>query len=365
MLAFLAGLAAAHPVVAGASALALVGGGSAAALAAIDQQPPALVQSVVDGDTIRVSRGDDSFKVRLLNINTPESVDPDKPVECMALEATAFLKQRLPAGTPVQLEYDEQRQDRYGRDLAGVFVDGILVNAEIARAGLGAAVLYGDNDRFFDEVLAAQAQAESNHVGLYSPEVACTLPAQVLAYENKAARAGQAPAPAADLAALDARGEALDSLADEGAALLAVLASSGERFPMAAFTGPTLSALRSQLQGAVASARDLRRGNEQARAAEVERQRVAAEEEAAARRQAEEDARESAASAAAAAAPQQSASSTAGDGGPAQPTGGGEPWNSPGPDLDCADIGHQVSITGADYHGLDRDGDGVGCESYG
>ena len=49
---------------------------------------------------------------------------------------------------------------------------------------------------------------------------------------------------------------------------------------------------------------------------------------------------------------------------PQQPTSG-EPWNQPGPDLDCADIGHVVFITGTDYHKLDRDGDGVGCESYG
>lgn len=41
-----------------------------------------------------------------------------------------------------------------------------------------------------------------------------------------------------------------------------------------------------------------------------------------------------------------------------------EPWNMPGPDLDCPDIGHRVFITGPDYHRLDRDGDGIGCESY-
>lgn len=43
----------------------------------------------------------------------------------------------------------------------------------------------------------------------------------------------------------------------------------------------------------------------------------------------------------------------------------GEPWNQPGPDLDCADIGQRVIITGPDYHGLDGDKDGIGCETYG
>lgn len=45
------------------------------------------------------------------------------------------------------------------------------------------------------------------------------------------------------------------------------------------------------------------------------------------------------------------------------PAPSAEPWNAPGPDLDCADIGHPVVITGPDYHRLDRNGDGIGCES--
>jgi endonuclease YncB( thermonuclease family) len=53
---------------------------------------------------------------------------------------------------------------------------------------------------------------------------------------------------------------------------------------------------------------------------------------------------------------------------PPRPQGqaaGPEPWNQPGPDLDCSDIGRAVVITGPDYHGLDSDGDGIGCDSYG
>lgn len=50
---------------------------------------------------------------------------------------------------------------------------------------------------------------------------------------------------------------------------------------------------------------------------------------------------------------------------PAQtaPASSAEPWNQPGPDLDCSDIGHPVVITGPDYHRLDRDGDGIGCDA--
>lgn len=44
---------------------------------------------------------------------------------------------------------------------------------------------------------------------------------------------------------------------------------------------------------------------------------------------------------------------------------GVEPWEVPGPDLDCSDIGKMVILTGPDYHNIDGDGDGIGCESYG
>ncbi len=50
---------------------------------------------------------------------------------------------------------------------------------------------------------------------------------------------------------------------------------------------------------------------------------------------------------------------------PKAAAGSAEPWNQPGPDLDCADIRRKVRITGPDYHRLDADGDGWGCDSYG
>ena len=50
---------------------------------------------------------------------------------------------------------------------------------------------------------------------------------------------------------------------------------------------------------------------------------------------------------------------------PQQIAAGAEPWEVPGPDLDCSDIGKMVLLKGPDYHNIDGDGDGVGCESYG
>ena len=139
-----------------------------------------VVQRVVDGDTIDVAVGGATTRIRLLNIDTPETVDPNQPVQCLGPEATEFLKSMLLVGTAVGLEYDEERIDRYDRTLAAVFTpDGKLVNAEIARQGLAATMVIGDNDRFYPQVEQARAEAMAASRGLYSADVACTVPAQV------------------------------------------------------------------------------------------------------------------------------------------------------------------------------------------
>lgn len=163
----------------------LVSGGVAtsvtvAAVADTTESDRAVVERVVDGDTVDVSLDGTSTRVRLLNIDTPESVDPNQPVQCLGPEASEFLKSRLPPGTVVTLEYDEERTDGWGRTLAGVSTpDGTLVNAEVARQGLAAAVVIGGNDRFFPEVERARDEAVAAGRGLYSPEVACAVSAQV------------------------------------------------------------------------------------------------------------------------------------------------------------------------------------------
>lgn len=129
----------------------------------------ATIERVVDGDTVIVQLDGTSTRVRLLNIDTPESVKPDSPVECLGPETSAFLTQLLPAGTPVTLQFDLELYDQYDRMLAGlVTTDGSFVNATIARAGLAESVTYSTNDRFTAEVDAAVAEARSAGVGLWS-----------------------------------------------------------------------------------------------------------------------------------------------------------------------------------------------------
>jgi micrococcal nuclease len=92
------------------------------------------VVEVLDGDTIRVARGDDTDTVRLLGINTPETHHPTKPVECFGPEAAAYTEAHL-RGRSVQLEADIEGRDRYDRRLAYVIVDGDRFNDELVRRG--------------------------------------------------------------------------------------------------------------------------------------------------------------------------------------------------------------------------------------
>lgn len=103
------------------------------------------VVRIVDGDTLIASVGGKETTIRLLNVDTPETKDPNQPPECLGVEATEYLNGRLPAGTKIKLEYDAERFDRYGRTLAAVFESEEFISAEIARRGLGAAVVFEPN----------------------------------------------------------------------------------------------------------------------------------------------------------------------------------------------------------------------------
>lgn len=99
-----------------------------------------LVTAVVDGDTIYVGRGWRRTKVRLIGVDTPETVHPKKSPECFGLEAKFFTRIQL-EDQPVLLRYKpDERMDRYGRTLAYVYLeDGTFLNLELIRQGFARA----------------------------------------------------------------------------------------------------------------------------------------------------------------------------------------------------------------------------------
>lgn len=150
-----------------------------------------------------VSINNADHTIRLLNVDTPETKDPNQPVECLGPQATDYLASTLPPGTSVRLEFDKDRHDRFGRTLAGVFApDGTLVNAEIAREGLGIPVQYDGNVKFLPPVEEAYGEARSAKTGLFSETIDCTLPAQLAQTAHALEEAaGAAPATTSSAAA--------------------------------------------------------------------------------------------------------------------------------------------------------------------
>ncbi len=125
------------------------------------------VERVVDGDTIVVDGGE---RVRLIGIDTPESVDPRRPVECFGLEASAFMEDLLPPGTDVRLVFDVEREDRYERTLAYVYrvADGLFVNFHLVDQGYAQVATYPPNVEHTDEFVEATREAREADRGLWS-----------------------------------------------------------------------------------------------------------------------------------------------------------------------------------------------------
>jgi len=124
------------------------------------------VEEVVDGDTLVVARGDGIDVVRVLGIDTPETVHPDRPVECFGPEASRYVRSRL-EGRRVRLELDRVPRDRYGRLLAHVHLDGRLLSDELLRLGYARLLVIPPNHRHGRALLRAELEARAAGRGLW------------------------------------------------------------------------------------------------------------------------------------------------------------------------------------------------------
>ncbi len=129
----------------------------------------ATVVRVVDGDTLVVRLGGGEERIRLIGIDTPESVKPNTPVQCFATEASARTKALLPIGTGVRLERDAELRDRYKRLLAYVYrqPDNLFVNLALAREGFALPYTFPPNVAHADDFVAAATEARQAVRGLW------------------------------------------------------------------------------------------------------------------------------------------------------------------------------------------------------
>lgn len=143
-------------------------------------QPPAQVASTVtpgfyrvvsfsDGDTITVDMDGKEERVRMIGVDTPETKDPRKPVQCFGQAASDFTKQLIGTNN-VRLESDPlgTNRDKYDRLLRYVYLsDGRLVQAEIIRQGYGFAYTTFPFTKS-EEFTALQREAREQNRGLWA-----------------------------------------------------------------------------------------------------------------------------------------------------------------------------------------------------
>jgi micrococcal nuclease len=132
----------------------------------------ARVIRVVDGDTLHVDIDGVDTDVRLIGLNTPETVKPNSPIECYGPAASAFTKKML-TDTTVTIEYDDSqgRTDRFGRTLAYVWLErpgaDVLFNQVLIRDGYAFEHQYARPYAWQREFVAAQNKAKAARLGLW------------------------------------------------------------------------------------------------------------------------------------------------------------------------------------------------------
>lgn len=130
------------------------------------------VVRVVDGDTVRIMLDGTETTLRLIGMNTPETVDPRTTVECFGKEASNKAKELL-SSTRITLELDEREGgiDKYGRTLAYLYMDdGVMFNEWMIKNGYAYEYTYDDVYKYQSEFKAAEHYARQHELGLWSSD---------------------------------------------------------------------------------------------------------------------------------------------------------------------------------------------------
>jgi micrococcal nuclease len=126
----------------------------------------AYVVRAVDGDTIEVAFEGRREDVRMIGVDTPETVKPGTPVQCFGPRASAF-EHRLVEHRRVRLVFGVERRDVYGRLLAYVYLGRRFVNAELLRRGFARTLEIPPNIRFAERFQRLQTAAARTGRGLW------------------------------------------------------------------------------------------------------------------------------------------------------------------------------------------------------
>jgi micrococcal nuclease len=160
--------------------VAIVGAAAVATVVALPLSPRrsatqgspgrATVVEVIDGDTLVIDLAGGDEHVRLIGIDTPETVAPDRPDECFGAEASRHLADLAPPGTALRLERDIEARDQYDRLLAYAYRDrdGLFLNLAQVAGGFAEPLAYPPNTAHHTDFERAARDARAAGAGLWT-----------------------------------------------------------------------------------------------------------------------------------------------------------------------------------------------------
>lgn len=126
----------------------------------------------VDGDTFKVLLDNKEYTVRMLAIDTPESVHPTKGIEYYGKEASEYTCNKITNAKKIELEYDDNsdKMDKYDRLLAWVYVDDILLQKDLIENGYAKLAYLYDDYKYTKELEQAQELVSAKNIGIWNEE---------------------------------------------------------------------------------------------------------------------------------------------------------------------------------------------------
>ncbi len=130
---------------------------------------PYQVLRVIDGDTLLLEVDGEEKRIRLIGVDTPESLNPDESKNTEQGKIASQFTKELMADVSVFLEYDVQREDNYGRTLAYVYTDRgkTMLQDLLLEAGMATTMTIQPNSKYADRFYAEMARARENKTGFW------------------------------------------------------------------------------------------------------------------------------------------------------------------------------------------------------
>ena len=134
--------------------------------AAVSKKQIAKFVRAVDGDTAKLSVKGTTYTFRFLAIDTPETVKPNTPPAFMGKKASNYTKSTLAKAKKIEIQYDGNRTDKYGRKLAWIFVDGQLLQNKLVKKGYARVYYVYGKYKYTNKLRASEKVAKRKKLGV-------------------------------------------------------------------------------------------------------------------------------------------------------------------------------------------------------